>query len=155
MAANKPRPFTKQEERIGSVAIRLMSAANTWVFRATGGRLGGKFRGGAPVLLLTTTGRKTGQPRTSPLLYLRSGNDYVIVGSKGGMSHNPLWVGNLDAHPDAEIEVGTEKMKVRARRASDAEKARVWPALVKMYPDYDTYQARTERNIPVIFLSPA
>ena len=152
--AKQPRPFTKTEERIGSVFVKWMSAANTAVFRATGGRLGAKFIGGAPVFLLITKGRKSGQPRTAPLLYLRDGNDYVIVASKGGMSHDPLWARNLEANPDAEIEIGSQKIAVRARRANDEEKARLWPKLVAMYPDYDDYQARTERKIPVILLSP-
>lgn len=152
--AKQPRPFTQTEERIGSVFVKWMSAANTLVFRATGGRLGAKFLGGAPVFLLVTTGRKSGQPRTSPLLYLRDGNDYVIVASKGGMSHHPMWFKNLEANPDAEVEIGTEKVKVHARRASDEEKARLWPKLIAMYPDYADYQARTERNIPVVVLSP-
>ena len=152
--AKQPRPFTKTEERIGSVFVKWMSAANTAVFRASGGRFGAKFLGGAPVFLLITKGRKSGAPRTSPLLYLRDGNDYVIVASKGGMSHDPLWFKNLEANPDAEVEIGSQKILVRARRANDEEKARLWPKLVAMYPDYDGYQARTERNIPVVLLSP-
>lgn len=152
--ANQPRPFTKTEERVGSVFVKWMSAANTALFRATGGRLGAKFRYGAPVFLLITTGRKSGAPRTAPLLYLQEGSDYVVVGSKGGMSHDPLWVKNLAANPDAEIEIGSQRIKVRARTANADEKARLWPKLVQMYPDYADYQARTERNIPVILLSP-
>lgn len=152
--ADQPRPFTKTEERVGSVFVKWMSAANTALFRATGGRWGAKFRYGAPVFLLITTGRKSGAPRTAPLLYLKEGSDYVVVGSKGGMSHDPLWVKNLAANPDAEIEIGNQRIKVRARTADADEKARLWPKLVQMYPDYADYQARTERNIPVILLSP-
>lgn len=150
----QPRPFTKTEERIGSVVVKWMSAANTALFRASGGRLGAKFLRGAPVFLLVTKGRKSGQPRTAPLLYLREGNDYVVVASKGGMSHHPLWFRNLEANPDAEVEIGSEKIPVRARRATDEEKARLWPKLVQMYPDYADYQARTQRNIPVVLLTP-
>jgi deazaflavin-dependent oxidoreductase (nitroreductase family) len=152
--AKQPRPFTKTEERIGSVFVKWMSAANSAVFRASGGRLGATFLRGAPVFLLITKGRKSGAPRTAPLLYLRDGDDYVVVASKGGMSHHPLWFKNLEANPDAEIEIGKDKINVRARRASDAEKARLWPKLVAMYPDYDDYQARTARDIPVVLLSP-
>ena len=152
--AKQPRPFTKTEERIGSVFVKWMSAANTALFRASGGRFGAKFRYGAPVLLLITKGRKSGAPRTAPLLYLREGNDFVVVASKGGMSHHPLWFKNLEANPDAEVEIGTQRIKVHARHVSDEEKARLWPKLVQMYPDYDDYQARTERNIPVLLLSP-
>jgi deazaflavin-dependent oxidoreductase (nitroreductase family) len=154
MAAKNPRPFTEREERIGSVVVRLMSNLNTAVYRLTGGRVGGRFLRGAPVFLLTTIGRKSGQPRTAPLLYLKEGNDYVVVASKGGMSHHPLWYRNLEANPEVEIELGREKFKARARRANAAEKKALWPKLVAMYRDYDDYQARTERDSPVVILTP-
>jgi deazaflavin-dependent oxidoreductase (nitroreductase family) len=149
-----PKPFTPTQEKIGKVVVRAMSVANTWVYRLSGGRIGGTFRGGAPVMLLTTIGRKSGQPRTAPLLYLREGENVVIVASMGGMSKHPLWYRNIEANPDVEIEIGSEKTKMRARRASDEEKAALWPKLVAMYSDYDQYQARTDRNIPVVILSP-
>jgi len=154
MPANKPRPFTRREEKIGTTVIRVMSRFNTWIFRLSGGRLLNRFPGGAPVLLLTTIGRKSGQPQTAPLLYLQDGNTYVIVASKGGMSHDPLWFKNLVANPRVEIEVGNRKLTATARRADDAQKAALWPRLVKMYPSYADYQARTERNIPVVVLTP-
>ncbi len=155
MSATKNRPFTPTEERIGSVAIKLMSHANTWLFRASSGRFGARWVGGAPIMLLTTTGRKTGKPRTAPLLYLEDGDNVVIVASKGGMSHHPLWFGNLEADPSVEVEIGTRKRRMKARRASDAEKVDLWPRLTAMYKDFDDYQARTERNIPVVILSPS
>ena len=148
------RPFSKREEQIGHVVIKLMSAANTWIYRLTGGRIGGRFLRGAPVFLLTTRGRKTGQPRVSPLLYLEDGDDYIIVASKGGMSHHPLWYLNLEADPDCEIEIGTRRRKMRARRVGAEEKAALWPRLVAMYRDYDDYQQRTTRDIPVLRLQP-
>jgi deazaflavin-dependent oxidoreductase (nitroreductase family) len=154
MPGRQPQPFTARQEKVGNVVIRLMSALNTWIFRATSGRLGGRFLGGAPVLLLTTIGRKSGRPRTSPLLYLKDGERYVIVGSKGGMSHHPLWVLNLQANPNAEVEIGAQRIEVTAQRATDAEKAALWPRLVQMYPSFDQYQARTTRNIPVFLLTP-
>jgi deazaflavin-dependent oxidoreductase (nitroreductase family) len=154
MAEKKLRPWTEREEKLGHVAIKLMSAANTWAFRVSGGRLGARFPGGAPVLLLTTVGKKSGQKRTAPLLYLKDGDNYVIVASKGGMSHNPGWYWNLLAKPEVEIEVGHEKMAATARRAGEAEKKRLWPQLVAMYPSYDDYQARTDRQIPVVILTP-
>lgn len=147
------RPWTPFEEKLGSVVVKAMSVANTWVFRATGGKLGAKFMHGAPVLLLTTTGRKTGEPRVSPLIYLRDGERLVVVASKGGMAKNPLWYGNLEANPSVEVELPGEKIAMRAARATDEEKARLWPRLLEMYPDYDGYQARTERDIPVVILS--
>ena len=149
-----PKPFTPAQERVGTIVVRIMSAANTWIFRATGGRVGARFLRGAPVLLLTTTGRKTGTKRTTPLIYLEDGERVVLVASKGGMSHHPLWYTNLEANPGVEIQIGSEIRPMRAQRASDAEKAALWPRLVAIYRDYDDYQARTERDIPVVILSP-
>jgi deazaflavin-dependent oxidoreductase (nitroreductase family) len=154
MPARTPRPFTPTEERIGNVVVKAMSKLNTWAYRASGGRIGGRFLRGAPVLLLITTGRRSGQPRTAPLLYLQDGDRYVVVASKGGMSQHPLWFRNLEANPEVEIEIGTRRTPMTARRASDAEKTALWPRLTAMYRDYDDYQARTERNIPVVILSP-
>jgi deazaflavin-dependent oxidoreductase (nitroreductase family) len=155
MSERKPAPYTPTQERVGSVVIRVMSAANVWVYRLTGGRVGGRFLRGAPVLLLTSIGCKSGQPRVAPLLYLRDGENLVIVASKGGMSRHPTWYRNVQANPEVEVEVGSERKKMRARTASPEEKATLWPKLVAMYPDYDDYQARTEREIPVVVLSPA
>jgi F420H(2)-dependent quinone reductase len=149
------KPFTKGQEKVGSIVINVMSALNTWAFRMSGGKLGARFPGGAPVLLLTTIGRKSGARRTAPLLYLKDGEDYVIVASKGGMSHHPAWYLNLRDNPQVEIEVGRDKRRMTARTASADEKKRLWPDLVAMYPSYDQYQARTDREIPVIVLSPA
>jgi F420H(2)-dependent quinone reductase len=153
-AQKMPRPFTAREERMAKPLIRVMSALNTSIYRLSGGRLGGKWMYGAPILLLTTTGRKSGQKRTAPLLYLEDGERVVIVGSQGGMSKDPLWVKNLDADPNVEVEIGSRKRAMRARRGTSEEKARYWPALCKMYPDYADYQARTVRDIPVLILDP-
>lgn len=150
----QPRPFSAREERFAKPIIRWMSHANTWLYRASGGRLGSTWLRGAPVMLLTTKGRKSGEPRTTPLLYLRDGNDIIIVGSQGGMSKHPLWYFNLEASPDCEVEIGSTCTLMRARRVSDDEKAGLWPRLTQMYRDFDDYQARTERNIPVLRLSP-
>jgi deazaflavin-dependent oxidoreductase (nitroreductase family) len=155
MAQAAPKPFTPAQERFGSAFIKIMSALNVWVFRLTGGRLGARFPGGAPVCLVTVTGRKTGQPRTVPLLYLRRGEELVLVASKGGMSHHPTWYHNMMANPRVEVELGTTKRPMVVRRASAAEKAQIWPQLLEMYSDYATYQARTTRDIPVLILTPA
>ena len=154
MSAKNPRPFTPREEQIGTAFIGVMSRLNTWVYRLSGGRLAGRFPGGAPVLLLTTIGRKSGQPKTAPLLYLQDGDDYVVVASKGGMSQHPLWFKNLEANPRVEVEVGSRKIEATARRATHEEKAALWPKLVGMYSSYADYQARTTRNIPVVILTP-
>lgn len=150
----EPKPFTPFQEKVARFVIQPMSKINTWIYRASGGRWGAKFSHGAPVCLLVTTGRKTGEPRTAPLLYLERGDDIVLVASQGGMSKNPAWYLNLEANPDCDIEIGTKTLPMRARRASAEEKAELWPALVAMYPDYDTYQARTDRDIPVLICSP-
>jgi len=154
MAESKPQPISPTQERIASVFIRWMTAANTWIYRATGGRVGNKFMRGAPVCLITTTGRKSGQRRTVALIYLQDGEDVILVASKGGMEHHPQWYLNMEAHPDVEVEMGTAVTPMKARRASDEEKAAYWPRLVEIYPDYADYQARTTRNIPVMVLSP-
>ena len=154
MSAKTARPFTPREEKFGSAAIKVMSRWNTWIYRVSGGRIGGRFPSGAPILLLTTIGRKSGRPQTAPLLYLKEGDNYVIVASKGGMSHHPLWFTNLEANPKVEVEVGNRKLPMTARRASNAEKAALWPKLVAMYSSYADYQARTERDIPVVILTP-
>jgi deazaflavin-dependent oxidoreductase (nitroreductase family) len=154
MAAQTPRPWTPSEERIGTLAVRVMSSVNTWIFRASGGRIGNRFRYGAPVLLLATTGRKSGARRTTPLIYLEDGERVVLVASKGGMSHSPGWSHNLLANPECEVTIGARTRAMRARRASAEEKALLWPRLVAIYRDYDDYQARTTRDIPVLILTP-
>jgi deazaflavin-dependent oxidoreductase (nitroreductase family) len=104
------------------------------------------------VLLLTTTGRKSGRERTIPLLYLQDGEELVVVASNGGAPRHPAWWLNLEANPRATVEVGDRKLRVRAEQASPEEKERLWPKLVAMYSSYEDYQKRTEREIPVIIL---
>jgi deazaflavin-dependent oxidoreductase (nitroreductase family) len=154
MTDRQPAPFTPTQERVGNVVVRVMSAVNTWVFRTSGGRLGNRFLRGAPVLLLTTVGARTAQRRTTPLIYLADGDDVVLVASKGGMSQHPAWYHNLMKNPDARVQIGDAERGMVARRASDAEKAALWPRLLEVYPDYADYQARTQRDIPVMILSP-
>ncbi len=104
------------------------------------------------MLLLTTIGRKSGEPRTTPLSYLRDGDDCVIVASNNGADRHPAWWLNLDAHPKAEITVGHEAWAVDALIAESEEYARLWPLLLDYNPQYAGYQAKTERNIPVVIL---
>ncbi len=155
MTTTAVKPLSPIQQKLFKMVLKPASYLNTWLYRASGGRIGGSVVGGAPVVLLTTTGRKSGQPRTAPLLYLEDGEDIVVVASQGGMPKDPLWFKNLEAHPEAEVEIGTQKRKVRARRATDAEKATLWPKVTALYSGFDLYQARTERNIPVVILSPA
>ncbi len=155
MAAAAPQPWTPQQERFGSIVVKLMSAVNVWIFRLTGGRLGSKFLRGAPVCLVTVIGRRSRQPFTVPLIYVADGDDIVVVASKGGMSHHPLWYHNMIAHPRVEVEMPDGKRAMIARQASAAEKTRLWPKACAIYPDYADYQARTTRDIPLMILSPA
>lgn len=122
-------------------------------YETTGGRVGHEWNG-TRVLILHTTGRRSGAVRKSPLIYGRSGNDYVIVASKGGAPDDPGWYRNLVAHPDVTIQVQDAVIPVRARTASPDEKKRVWPIMTKEWPDYDRYQAGTKRDIPVVLLTP-
>jgi F420H(2)-dependent quinone reductase len=135
-------------------AIRAIGALNTWVYRLSGGKLMGRVSSGAPVFLLTTTGRKSGQRRTVPLLYLAEGDDFLVVGSQGGAPRHPGWFHNLEANPQAEVELGRRRVPVTARRLSEAERDQVWPRLVAIYPPYEDYRRRATRSIPVVRLSP-
>jgi deazaflavin-dependent oxidoreductase (nitroreductase family) len=124
------------------------------LYRRSGGRLGNSIKG-APVLLLEHVGRKSGRVRTAPLLYMRDGAGLVIVASRGGSDAMPAWWLNLQASPTTTVQIGIERRRVAARKASAEEKAELWPRLVDMYGDYEIYQRRTEREIPVVILSPA
>jgi deazaflavin-dependent oxidoreductase (nitroreductase family) len=127
---------------------------HTLLYRASGGRVGHRLPGvPAPMLLLDHVGAKSGQKRTAPLLYLRDGDDLVIVASKGGYPRNPAWYYNLKANPDTSAQVGTERRQVRARVANAEERERLWPLLVRMYRPYAEYQARSKgREIPLVIL---
>ncbi|MBV9182170.1 MAG: nitroreductase family deazaflavin-dependent oxidoreductase [Acidobacteria bacterium] len=107
-----------------------------------------------PSLLLTTTGRKSGEKFIFPLFYGKTGNGYIIVASKGGAPEHPGWYRNVLVNPDVEIQVGTKKLKVRARTAIGAERARLWKEALKFWPPYADYQKKTEREIPVVVLDP-
>jgi deazaflavin-dependent oxidoreductase (nitroreductase family) len=133
------------------IAMRLWSALHSFAYGLSGGRIGATFSG-APVLLLTTTGRKSGRRRTWPLLYLRDGENIVVVASNAGNDQHPAWWLNLQDNPAAEIRIGTEKKEVRAATASGEEKSRLWPLLVDMYASFEDYQRGTEREIPVVML---
>lgn len=139
--------MAKLATKVQSLAAR----AHSSLYRRTEGRFGGRMFG-APVLLLNTVGRKSGRARTTPLLYLREGEDYVIVASNGGAKKHPAWYLNLMEHPETTVEVEGGKERVRAERTSPEEKARLWPKLVEMYPGYADYQKKTEREIPVVIL---
>jgi deazaflavin-dependent oxidoreductase (nitroreductase family) len=138
---------------LGFGVWKRFTALNNTLYRASGGRLFGSFDGN-PVVLLHHVGRRSGEPRVTPLLYLADGDDVIVVGSMGGTPKDPAWVHNLRADPDVEIELGRERRAVRARVADAEERTRLWPQLVERYPGFATYQARTEREIPVVVLAP-
>jgi F420H(2)-dependent quinone reductase len=135
------------------LAWKLGSGAHAGVYRATGGKLFGRM-GKSPILLLNTVGRKSGKKRTSPLLYAMDGEDFVIIASKGGASAHPAWYLNLMANPEATVEIEDREVRVRAEEAHSEEKSRLWQKMVEMYPAYDAYQEKTEREIPLLVLRP-
>ena len=108
-----------------------------------------------PSLLLTTTGRKSGEKYIFPLFYGKTGNSYIVVASKGGAPHHPGWYRNLLAHPEVEVQVGTQKIKAHARTATGEERTRLWQTALEFWPPYADYQKKTEREIPVVVLDPA
>ena len=133
--------------------IRIGAQLHTFWYTVTGGIVGSRVMG-LPVLLLTTAGRKSGRKRTQPLMYLEDGDSLVIVGSNGGNPSHPAWYLNLRANPDAEVQVGREKKRVRAEVAGEEERARLWPKFVEKYAGYADYQKETKRTIPVVILRP-
>jgi len=135
-------------------ALRAMSALNVLVYRLSRGKWLGRFPSGAPVGLLTTRGRKSGQPRTVPLLYLADGQDFIVVASQGGRPEHPGWYFNLEADPGCEFTIGSQRFSVAAERVSEEERSRLWPRLVEIYPAYQDYERRTARKIPVVRLHP-
>ncbi|MDR3663099.1 MAG: nitroreductase family deazaflavin-dependent oxidoreductase [Mycobacterium sp.] len=160
------QPSARQIKALNSKAagfgIKWMSRVNTWAFRATDGQIGGKWRLGSkpvaalpPVGILTTVGRKSGEPRDSPLLYLREGQRIVVVASQGGRATNPMWYLNLVANPKVKFKVRGETLELTARDATDAERDEYWPKLDAMYPDFVDYRSYTDRKIPIVLLDPA
>ena len=149
----KPAPKGLNSPQTTTI-IKMMSRANTWLYKKTDGKVGGKFLQGAPVALLTTTGRKTGEPRISPLLYLREGNRVVLVASKGGSATHPMWYLNLKANPKVSVQIKDEMLHLSARDATEEERARYWPKLVEMYSSFDDYQSWTDRVIPIVICDP-
>jgi deazaflavin-dependent oxidoreductase (nitroreductase family) len=122
-------------------------------YRETDGEVGAIWNG-APALLLTTTGRRTGQPTTTPLIYGRDGDAYVLVASQGGAPDHPGWYRNLVRTPEVELQVRADHVRGRARTASGEERERLWRAMAEIWPPYDTYATRTDREIPVVVVEP-
>lgn len=142
------------EEFLFRKSLKAMSALHQALYRASGGRVGGSIWG-LRILLLTTTGRKTGTSRTTPLCFLPDGEDLVVVASNGGMDWFPAWWLNLSQQPRATVQVGRSRRTVVARQASPEERARLWAELTAIAPGYLKYQQRTRREIPLGILQPA
>ena len=121
-------------------------------YRETGGEVGHDWMKGTSTLLLTTKGRKSGESRTTPLIYGRAGDDFVVVASKGGADEPPAWYLNLSEEPNVEVQVRDDRFPARARDATPEEKPELWERMVGEWPDYDAYQRRTDREIPVVVL---
>jgi deazaflavin-dependent oxidoreductase (nitroreductase family) len=147
------RFYTKVSSTMPAWMLRATGRLNIPLYRISGGRLFGSLDG-SPVLLLTTTGRRSGQSRTAPVVYLRDGERLVVIGSNAGNVRAPAWALNLEANPDAEVELGRERRAVRARIAAGDERAELWRRINEQYSGFDDYAARTERDIRVFVLEP-
>jgi deazaflavin-dependent oxidoreductase (nitroreductase family) len=147
------RAWSRFSTGLGDRGLRAMGKLNVPVYRATRGRLMGKV-GRAPVLLLTTTGRKSGEPRTAPVVYLGDGDRYVVIGSNAGNARMPAWALNLRANPEAQVDVYGDRRAVTARVAEGEERADLWRRMNEQYAGFDDYRARTDREISVFVLEP-
>jgi len=135
-------------------ATKLFGAAHVRRYRETGGEVGHIWKEGSTILLLTTTGRTTGNKTTTPLIYARDGDRYVIVASKGGAPRHPGWYENLRKTPEVEVQVLGDVFAARARTAEGEERERLWQTVNQVWPHYAEYAARTGRVIPVVVLEP-
>ena len=151
----RARPMTPFQERLGRLTVQWMTGMNNVAYRLSDGRVAGHIPSGAPICLLTTTGRRSGRLRTVPLVYVPDGDDLVVVASRGGMGSHPARDHKHQAAPRATLQVRAATTRVRARDATEAERDRLWPTLTAAYPHFDAYQLRTSRRIPVVILSPA
>jgi deazaflavin-dependent oxidoreductase (nitroreductase family) len=157
----KPRKRPDQlDSPVVPKVMKHVARAHVWVYRRTGGRVGGRWRIGSalfrpvPTLLLEHRGRKSGRTFTTPLLYMPDGPDVVVVASQGGLPSDPQWYRNLQTHPDTRLQIRSEVRRVRARTATPEERAELWPRLVELYADFENYQRWTDREIPVVICEP-
>ena len=136
------------------VFMRWFTRLNVWVFKLSKGRLMKNFPGDHPICVVGTTGRKSGKRREIALIHLPWKDGILLVASQGGMETNPVWYYNIKAHPEIDVMIDGRRQDMLARQADDAEKQELWPHLLSLYPDFDEYQARTDRNIPVFICAP-
>src|ERR1700754_2271856 len=149
--AEAPRALNSKQT---DLFIKWMSRAQSWIYKKTGGKFADKFLRGSAVGILTTMGRKTGEPRDVPLLYLREGRRIALVASSGGRDKHPPWYLNLKANPKITFQIKDEVLALRARDAGEAERSEYWPRLDAMYSDFETYRSYTDRVIPIVICDP-
>ena len=140
-------------ETIQRLMFRFGSQVHVAVLRATKGKMGSRM-GEGRIVVLTTTGAKSGARHSKPLMSVRDGDDYVVIASNAGLSHNPGWYYNIRAHPESRIEVDGRAIDVRGRVATPEERARLWPDIVARFPNYGGYEKKTTREIPLVILEP-
>jgi deazaflavin-dependent oxidoreductase (nitroreductase family) len=145
--------WSRLSNSLGAKGLRMVGKLNVPVYRLTRGRVGGKV-GKGPVLLLTTTGRKSGEPRTAPVLYLADGDNFVVINTNAGNAKVPAWSLNLRANPEAEVEVKGKQSKVRARLAEGEERADLWRRHMQQYSGWEFYESKLDREIGVFVLEP-
>ena len=148
---NHDQPAGRRPSRLAAALQNAVTKVHSVLYRSSNGVIGGRIAN-SPVLLLTTTGRRSGKQRTVPLFYLMDGRNVALVASNGGAVSHPTWWLNLKATPDAWIQIKSIRRRVKAEQASAAEKQRLWPRLTAMYPGYKRYQEITDRDIPVVIL---
>ena len=148
------QPIPKKWEGLVKRIMRYYTRFNVWVYKKTNGRLMKNFPGGFPICVVTMIGKKSGQPREVALIHLPWDDKKLLVASQGGMDKHPTWYFNVKANPDISIMVEGVTQNYHAVQASGDEKRALWPHLLSIYPDFDEYQARTDRDIPVFICSP-
>ena len=153
MIQQNTRQFTPWHEALLKFLRRLITSANVWLLKISGGRLGNSFLG-VPVLLLTTTGRKSGQQRTRPLYFLQSDEQILLVASNAGTASDPAWLLNILANPLVTVDVQGETRRMVAHVASEEEKARFWPQLTAMFPKWQMMEDRSQRSFKIVILDP-
>ena len=149
---SEARKYSRRQGSVGfRVTLKVLGGLHRWLYRTSGGRWGQRFFG-SPILLLTTTGRKTGRPRTWPLTHLPEDDHLIVIASNGGQPNHPAWYLNLLANPQVSVQLGDSTRKMIAQTAEGDERARLWSRVVEAYPVYTNYQRKTDRQIPVVVL---
>ncbi|MGB6206426.1 nitroreductase family deazaflavin-dependent oxidoreductase [Mycobacterium sp.] len=143
-----------RNSRFLALLLKYFARVHIWVYRRTNGRVGARLLW-FPAALLTTTGRKSGEPRTTPTLYLRDGDRVILPASFGGRAENPTWYLNLKENSAVEVQIRAERLHLSARDATDEERNRYWPRLMRIYPPYRGYREATDRVIPLVVCEPA